>query len=430
MLTEFRASHARFEEMMTQPSPPRGLHRRALLSTLFLTLFLVMGSHAVAQQDLTEPPQNLTEPQPQQNLTEPPPQQNLTEPPPLDGSTEAPLAADAGQAADRAVEAWLATEPPSFDALARLDAEELCRALPTLLADPAPPAGTEVRVEDRMERPSDDPDVRVFTYAAVRPGDQLDVVEVRVRRVPDGWVSDRVAFRSTTELSGMRAWLQTPAASWSFVGFTLLVLLLMVNRASLLRRWLATSGAALREHRRLVTGTLIVLYAIFGLGAWLGTTLPEGCDEAVLEVVNTAVTSLGATEAYGSGDVARAAVTTFYQNFVVVTLSVTFTLAALLGVPAYLFAAFSFFAQGIPFGLLGGGGLGEMVMVLVLLVVELTAYFLVVSGGGMLLATIWRKGLGALPLGFSKLLSMLPVAMLLLLAGAWYEAVVIILFGG
>ena len=128
MLTEFRASHARFEEMMTQPSPPRGLHRRALLSTLFLTLFLVMGSHAVAQQDQTEPPQNLTEPQPQQNPTEPPPQQNLTEPPPLDGSTEAPLAADAGQAADRAVEAWLATEPPSFDALARLVDVDALRA--------------------------------------------------------------------------------------------------------------------------------------------------------------------------------------------------------------------------------------------------------------------------------------------------------------
>lgn len=336
----------------------------------------------------------------------------------------------AAVAADQAVEAWLAQEPTSFEALARLDAEELCRELPRLLTDPAPPAGTVVRFEDRLEQPSDDPDVRVFTYAAVRPVDQLDVVEARVRRTADGWASEQVGFRSIRELSGVRAWLQTPAASWSFVGFTLLVLLMLANRASLLRRWLATSRKAVAEHRRLVTATVIVLYGFFGLGALFGTTLPEGCEEAVLQVVTTAVGALGATEAYGSGDVVRAAVTTFYQNFVVVTVSVTFTLSALLGVPAYLFAAFSFFAQGIPFGLLGGGNAGELAMVVGLLAIELSAYFMVVAGGGMLLATVWRKGLGAIPLGFSKLLSMLPVAMLLLIAGAWYEALIVILFGG
>ncbi len=420
---------------MTGPSPTRVRRFLALASTLVLTLHLSMGASVMAQEAPANAPavQQSTDAQDAGAPAAQPDAQADTQDDTQDDTrpdAQADAQADAGATADRAVEAWLAQEPPSFEALARLDTEELCRALPGLLTDPAPPAGTEVRIEDRVERPSDDPDVRVFTYAAVRPVDQLDVVEVRVRRADGGWVSERVAFRSTTELRGVRAWLQTPAASWFFVGFTLLVLSMLVSRASPLRRWLATSASALREHRRLVTITMIVLYGIFGLGALLGTTLPEGCDEAVLEVVNTAVTSLGATEAYGSGHIGRAAVTTFYQNFVVVTLSVTFTLAALLGVPAYLFAAFSFFAQGIPFGLLGGGGLGEIGLVLVLLVLELTAYFLVVSGGGMLLATIWRKGLGSLPVGFSKLLAMLPVSMLLLLLGAWYEALVVILLGG
>jgi hypothetical protein len=106
---------------------------------------------------------------------------------------------------------------------------------------------------------------------------------------------------------------------------------------------------------------------------------------------------------------------------------VTFTLSAILGVPGYLYAAASFFVQGIPFGLVGGGAPVELLALVVLVLVELTAYFIVVSGGGMLLATVAKRGIGQLGAGFAKLLLMLPIAMLLLLAGAWYEAVIIIL---
>lgn len=329
--------------------------------------------------------------------------------------------------ADAAVSDWLAQGRVGLDDLSSLDAEELCRVLPGLVSNLPPPAGTEVRLDDRLEQETGDPEVRVFTYAAVRPGDQLDVVEVRTRLTADGWQAERVGFRSLTELSGVRAWLQTPAAAWLFVGLTLLVVLALFNPASLLRRGLAASASALREHRRLVVGTLIGLYAVFALGALSGSQLPESCDAAIYEVLDTAITSLGATAAYGSGDVARAAVTTFYQNFLVVTVSVTFTLGLLFGLPAYLFAGFSFFVQGIPFGLLAGGGLAEFLVLGVLLALELTAYFLVVAGGGMLLASVWRGGLGAYAVGVRKLAAMLPVALLLLLIGAWYEATVLIL---
>ena len=172
---------------------------------------------------------------------------------------------------------------------------------------------------------------------------------------------------------------------------------------------------------------MLGLYAVFALGVTTGTTLPDSCDEAVLEIVNSAITSLGATQAYGSGDVPRAAVTTFYQNFVVVTVSVTFTLAAILGVPAYLYAIFSFFVQGVPFGLLGGGPLAQLLVLLIVILLELTSYFLVVAGGGMLLATVWRRGFGQLGTGFRKLLLMLPIAMVLLTIGAWFEAAALIL---
>src|SRR5690606_15701176 len=289
--------------------------------------------------------------------------------------------------ADAAVRDWLARTPLGFDQLASLDAEQLCRELPGLVSQPPPPPGTEVNLDDRVSRPHDDDLVRVFTYSAVRPGDQLDVVEVRLAWQDDHWATQSVGFLSMSELKGVRAWLQTPTASWLFVAFTLLLLWQLFTRGSRLRRWLGDAAAVIAEHRRLVSITVIGLYGVFALGVTTGTALPESCDVAVLEIVNSAITSLGATQAYGSGDVPRAAVTTFYQNFLVVTVSVTFTLAAILGVPAYLYAIFSFFVQGVPFGLLGGGEPAQLLVLLIVILLELTAYFLVVAGGGMLLAT-------------------------------------------
>lgn len=359
------------------------------------------------------------------------------------------LAADpAPQRADEAVQGWL--DQPAVTLLPNMSmsAEEICEMLPAVLAGTAPPAGTQVRLEDRVERASDDPELRIFTYAAVRPGDQLDVVEVRLRQQgtpslppPEAdaastepslqplWEVEYVGFRSAQELSGVRAWLQTPTAWWLFVAFSLLVTVQLLTRGSQLRRWLTAGVAVVREHRRLVVVTQVVLYSLFGLGALAGSALPDECEVPILEVVTTAVTSLGATDAYGSGNVARAAVTTFYQNFVVVTLSVTFSLAALFGVPAYLFAGMSFFVQGIPFGLVGGAGPFELLLILILLVLELTAYFLIVAGGGMLLATLFSPGEGRLFNGYRKLLLMVPIAMLLLLAGAWYEPLILMLGG-
>ncbi len=350
-------------------------------------------------------------------------------PPPAATAPEAAAPADLVPAeADAAVKAWLAREPVSLQSLSQLDAAELCQKLPELVTNPAPLPGTEVRLEDRIEQPNDDPDVRRFTYAAVRPGNQLDVVEVVMDREAGVWKATTVGFLNQNQPIGVRAWLQTPAAGWVFAAFSLLVLVALTRKSSVLRRWLTSGLEAIREHKRLVVITVVSLYVLFGLGAYVGTTLPSECEQAVLDVVNAAIGSVGASQAYGSGSVLRAAATTYFQNFVVVTTSVTFPLAALFGVPAYVFAAVSFFTQGIPFGLLASGGPLYILLLLVLLALELTSYFLVVAGGGMLLATLVRPGApGKFVRGFRKLLLMLPIAGVILLVGAWYEALIIIL---
>jgi len=325
--------------------------------------------------------------------------------------------------ADRAVEEWLELPLPSVEAIAAFDTVELCRFVPALLTGPPPPEGTRVNLEDRVERTGAAPGVREYTYSASGPGDQLAVVEAVLVETDEGFLVQRVGFRQPPP-SGLRKFLQTDAAGWVFTGLTALVLVLLLRR-NWLPRLLRRSLQTIRTHRRTWTFTMVLLGGAFVAGTLLGRGLPDECHSAVLDTVSAAVAGVGATEAYESGNVARAAAVTFHQNFVVVSASTLFSLALLFGVPAYLFALFSFFAQAIPFGLISPGG-PALAFLAVLLVLELTAYFTVVAGGGMLLLTLVRGGMRALPEAVTKLLLMLPPAALLLLVGAWFEAFMLI----
>ena len=327
--------------------------------------------------------------------------------------------------ADRAVTAWLDQEPASFADLSTLDTAALCRELPGLFTAPPPPAGTEVDLEDRRARDTGDPERLRYTYAAEIPPDRLDVVEAVLVRQEGGWVVDRVGFQAPAATG--RSWLQTTTGAIVFIAFTLLVIAALV-RPSPLRRWLAAGAATLREHRRLVAWTFALGWGIVALGLWTGSRLPASCEVAVLTVLGNTLEQVGATQAVASGNLARTALVIFYQNYVMVTITALFGSALLLGVPVYLLAGFSFLAQTTAFGLLGLGGFPEIVLILVLFVIEFTSYFLIVAGGGMLVATLARKGFAGLGEAYTKLTLMLPIAGILLLIGAWYEALVVVGF--
>ena len=345
----------------------------------------------------------------------------------LAGAALAQPAQEAGAVADAAVVDWAGTSLQEFADLSGLGTVEVCELLPVLLFSPPPPAGTRVNVDDRLELDPPAAGQRVFTYSAAGHGGQLGVVQVTLQEQTGSWQVQRVGFRQPPP-GGLRAWVQTQAAAWTFGLLSLAVLVLLLVPGSWLRRLLGKGLQVISQHRRVYVFTLTLLGAAFILGAIMGRGLPQECNAAIMETVQTAVTSVGAAEAYDSGNMARAATVTFHQNFMVVTGSTLFSLALLFGVPAYLFGTLSFFLQAIPFGLLAAGPL-EIVLVTVLLLLELSAYFTMVAGGGFLLATLIRKGFSALPEAIGKVLLMLPIAGVLLLIGAWYEAFVLIGLG-
>lgn len=339
------------------------------------------------------------------------------------------------QVADDAVRAWLETPQTDLFSLANRSPEEVCEELPQLLVNPAPPEGSSVNFANRQEQASDDPNVKRYTYPATLPvemfgrnaGERLEVISVTLNKQGTVWNAERISYESLQQPGGIRVWLQTQSANIIFIVFSLYVLFLLFRPGSYFRRWLAQGVAVIRAHRGIVIGTMIALYAIFALGMVTGRNLPANCQTAIGEILTTALSTLGATQAYGSENLATAAALTFYQNFGVVSLSLLFGLGLLLGFPAYLVSAIQFFTLGIPFGFMAGGNFGQIVFLIVLLLLELTSYFLVVAGGGILLVTVVRKGFRGFGEGVRNLALMLPFALLFLLFGAWYEAVIVIL---
>lgn len=247
-----------------------------------------------------------------------------------------------------------------------------------------------------------------------------------MREEGNAWNAERVGLQREPTPT-IPAFFQTPVAAWGFVLLTL-GLLYGLARPSFFRRWLAEGWGYVKAHRRLVIGTVALLYGLFTLGVFSGAALPPVCQAAISEIVARGVAGLGATEAYESGNVARAAVVTMYQNFVMGTLVTTYGVALIsFGALAYLLNGARFLALGLPFGFLTQADPVTLLAVLVLIVVELMAYVLVTAGGGMLLATLVREGFGGFRLAFRKLTMTLPIAFLLLVIGAWYEAAIIIL---
>ena len=89
--------------------------------------------------------------------------------------------------ADETVEAWLAQEPVTVESFQHLSAAEVCLALPALIQNPPPRAGTEVNLDDRRSLDTGDPNRLQFTYSATLPRERLEVVQV----TPGAWAGWR-----------------------------------------------------------------------------------------------------------------------------------------------------------------------------------------------------------------------------------------------
>lgn len=370
---------------------------------------------------------------------------------------------DPEQVADAAIQTWLEREPFSPYAVIGSSGENLdaaCISLGENLINPAPPTGTVVNFDNReLVEPDTDNALtptseideltgtqapaasspgestetvlseRTYSYPASFPSGQLVIVEAKLTETAAGWQANEVAIRLDEQLEGMFASyeaVQSPVGYSIFTLFSIALIALLFVPGSFIRRWLAEAWGYTVQHRRTVIFSVVLLYGFFALGYITGTYLPDACGNVFAGLIGRNLDNIGVLDALASRNVARLSSLIFFQNFTFGAFTTTFIPASVLALPAYLFNSLRFYTLAIVFGFQGFADFFSVVKTLILFAIELMAYIMVTAGGGMMLLTLIREGFGGFRKGYRKLLMMLPVAMLLLVIGAWYEAAVIL----
>lgn len=348
---------------------------------------------------------------------------------------------DPERVADEAIANWQARANASplrdFNFGAYLDEEDpqagveaMCREFSVLGNNPDVISDFVINLESRkLLEESAEGTRRVYSYAAnVKDSSVLARVQVRLQKNAKSegatpWQAVLIQSEYEGLNTGLPDFLTHPLAPWLFSLLSLYVLFLLL-RPSWYRRWLAQGMQHIRQHPIVTIVAIVLLYGSYILGTASGVNLPT-CQAGLINVVQSSLSNSGIIDAIDGGNVASAATVIASWNFVQGAVVTTFSPALLFGIPAYLVNFARFFMLG--FALAPTADVLPLFMWHIpVIIIELLAYILVTAGGGMVLVTVLREGMRAFGLGVRKLLSMLPIAFLLLLIGAWYEALEIL----
>ena len=327
-------------------------------------------------------------------------------------------------AASEAVKAWL-KQAKEFELSQFLtkEPEAVCEELSTFGHWPTLIKDTEVNFDD-VNIIETNETIHIYTYPSKTSESLLGQIKVQLSQTGESeWEAESVRLYFTSGSPSPLSQINHPIVGWLFLIFSFYLAYLCL-RPSFFRNWLMEGMEVIKEHKRIVLGTIVALYSTFILGMVAGANMPEACLSYIRETLSAGISDIGIVEVLESGDIARVAAAISFWNFSMGVIVTTLLPASIFAVPAYLLNISRFFYLAIPFADAPPVGL---FIHLPVIIIELLAYILITAGGGIFLATLirqgWKKGY---PEGLRRLFLMVPIALVLLVAAAWYESIEIL----
>jgi len=330
------------------------------------------------------------------------------------------------QVAMDAAEIWARGEFRPAPAQA-MTLEEVLEAARAEAAFDPPPAGVTV-LHDQI-RPVSDPVGGRWQFDLPYLSPERDgTVRVTLELRPEGW--REVAVH---DLDRPRPWLQVlqdppflahPLSGLVFLALTIAAVASLAWPRSLVRRAIAGGVSQVRANFGSYLAASLAIYGLFLAGALLGAA-DAGLRDQIGQTLGAALGRLqGLSAAIGTGDVVHAAAVIFWTNLLS-GIGLTVALAIPLGVLAFAINGARFLLFGIA---LAPGAIPAAVHLLHVptIIIELQAYILPTAGGAAILTATLRDGWAGFKEGLRALGQLTALAVLVLAAGAWYEAISLI----
>ena len=302
--------------------------------------------------------------------------------------------------------------------------EEMLEAARAEIAFDPPPA--EVTVLHETMRSVSEPAAGrwQFDFDYISP-ERDGTVRVTLELRPEGWREV-----SVLDLDRPRTWLQAlqdppilahPAAGLVFLALTIAAVASLISPRSVVRRAIVSGVATIRAHPGPYLAASISIYGLFLLGTFLGAGDP-GLRQQIASTVGSALDRLHALSAAArSGSVLHAAAVIFWNNLFS-GVGLTAALAIPLGILAFVVNGARFLIFGIALAP-GSAPTALLLLHVPTIIVELQAYILPTAGGAAILTGALRGGWGGFREGLRALGALTALGVLVLVVGAWYEAV-------
>ncbi len=331
----------------------------------------------------------------------------------------------ADQAADAVVRQWLeakfkpATPTPSpntSDANA-----EIARQLETVLAQLRyAPVPKNARVSFGLRKlETASATKRSYSYPITSAQTDDAQLTVTLEKTASGWQGSAVTFGA--QGSSIPEFVTAPWGGWLFAAISSLLLYACIA-PTFWRRSLENSVKTVRANPRvfiIANGLLYGMYIFGTLGGLANPALVKTLGEFF-----SAVLSSSGISALTESSVASAAFGIALNNLRAGILFASFIPGSFFAVPAYLINGIQFWFYGIALAPVGGQPLGAWLLHVPTIIIELQAYIFVIASSGLMLLRIFKRTPFAI--AWREYAACLPLAISLLLLGAWYEAFEII----
>lgn len=242
---------------------------------------------------------------------------------------------------------------------------------------------------------------------------------VTVEKTATGWQGSAVTFGP--QGSSIPEFVTAPWGGWLFAALSSLLLYACIA-PTFWRKAIENSVKTIRANPRVFIIANMLLYGMYVFGTLGGLANP-----ALVKTLGeffSAVLSSSGIAALTESSVASAAFGITLNNLRAGILFSSFIPGSFFAVPAYLLGGIQFWFYGIALAPVGTLPLAAWLLHVPTIIIELQAYIFVIASSGLMLVRIFKRTPFAI--AWREYAACLPLAISILMLGAWYEAFEII----